>query len=80
MGRDRSRILLSAANDLSLVTARHAPALRRAGLDDVVERLEEIVLVLGTGAQELGAAMEGIPVVQPTKRSGDPGEDDSGEG
>ena len=75
MGRDRSRILLSAASDLSLVTARHAPALRGAGLDDVVERLEEIVLVLGVGAQELGAAMEGIAVAQATTRPGDPGQD-----
>jgi len=66
MGSDQSRVLLSAANDLARVTARHAHELRGAGLDDVVERLEEIALVLGVGAQELGAAMERIESVQGT--------------
>jgi hypothetical protein len=60
-----SRMLLDAARDLEMVTARHAPLLRGAGLDEVAERLEEIVMMLQSRAQELEAAMQPAPASAP---------------
>jgi hypothetical protein len=54
-------MLLSVASDVSRVAARHAPALRSAGLDEIAERLEELVRALAAGAQELEAAMQELP-------------------
>ena len=53
--------MLRAARDLQRVSDRHAPELRAEGLDDVAERLEELVLLLVAGAQELEAALQDVP-------------------
>lgn len=53
-----SRTLLETARDLDLVARRHAPALRSEGQDELAERLEELVALFATGAQELQAALE----------------------
>ena len=51
-------MLLEAGRDLELVVARHVPALRDAGLDDIAEQLEALALVLTSNAQELAAALQ----------------------
>lgn len=56
--RDPSRVLLAAGRDLELVVARHAPALRDEGLDDIAEQLEILAGVLTSNAQELAAALQ----------------------
>jgi hypothetical protein len=56
--QDPSRVLLAAARDMEAVVARHAPALRSEGLDDIAEQLEALTGVLTTNAQELAAALE----------------------
>jgi hypothetical protein len=56
--RDPSRVLLAAGRDLELVVARHVPALRDEGLDDIAEQLEILAGVLTSNAQELAAALQ----------------------
>ena len=56
--RDPSRALLAAARDLDGVVARHAPALRDEGFDEIAEQLETLAVVLTSSAQELAAAMQ----------------------
>jgi len=55
---DPSRVLLAAGRDLELVVARHGPALRGEGLDDIAEQLEALSVVLTSNAQELAAALQ----------------------
>jgi hypothetical protein len=56
--QDPSRVLLAAAREMEAVVARHAPALRGEGLDDIAEQLEALAVVLTTNAQELASALE----------------------
>ena len=51
-------MLLEAGRDLEVVVARHVPALRDAGLDDIAEQLEALALVVTSNAQELAAALQ----------------------
>ena len=55
---DPSRVLLEAGRDLELVVARHVPALRGEGLDEIAEQLEALAVVLTSNAQELAAALQ----------------------
>jgi hypothetical protein len=57
-GLDPSRVLLAVGCDLERVVVRHAPALRREGLDNVAEQLEVLAVVLTSNAQELAAALQ----------------------